>query len=71
MNETERKRVRCPYCDYRMPLDYDLTTSCHGVYLRCKGSHCKKEFELVIKDGNQYKRPWLYEKISGMFKYLF
>lgn len=71
MIEVERKRVICPYCNYRMPIEYDVTSSSHGVFLRCKGSHCKKEFELVIKNGVQYKRAWVYEKLTGMFKSLF
>ena len=71
MNDVKRNRVICPYCNYRMPIEYDATASSHGVYIRCKGSHCKKDFELVIKDGVQYKRPWLYEKLTGMFKSLF
>lgn len=71
MNVVERKRVICPYCGYRMPLEYDTTSSSHGVVVRCKGSHCKKEFEIVIKDGVQYKRPWVYEKLTGVFKSLF
>lgn len=71
MNVVERKRVICPYCGYRMPLEYDATSSSHGVVVRCKGSHCKKEFEVVIKDGVQYKRPWIYEKLTGVFKSLF
>lgn len=54
-----------------MPIEYDSTSTAHGVFLRCKGSHCKKEFELIVKDGVQYKRPWLYEKLTGMFKSLF
>lgn len=64
-------RVRCPYCGYIMPIQYDDNTICRGVFIRCKGRHCKKEFELVIKNGEQYKRSWIYEKISGLFYSLF
>lgn len=64
-------RVRCPYCGYIMPIQYDDNAICRGVFIRCKGRHCKKEFELVIKNGEQYKRSWIYEKISGLFYSLF
>lgn len=71
MYKVKKKRVICPYCNYRMPIEYDANSSTNGVFIRCKGSHCKKEFELVIKDGVQYKRAWVYEKLTGMFKSLF
>ena len=71
MNVVERKRVICPYCGYRMPLEYESDASSRGVYVKCKGSHCKRDFEVVIKDGVQHKRPWVYEKLTGMFKWLF
>lgn len=71
LNEMDRKRVICPHCGYRMPLEYDDTTSVHGLYIKCKGTHCKKNFEIVIKDGVQYKRAWLFEKLTGFFKSVF
>lgn len=71
MRAVENKRVICPYCGYRMPVEYTETTNCSNVYLKCKGSHCKREFELVIKNGTQLKHSWIYEKITGIFYSIF
>lgn len=42
-------KIKCPYCGYIMPITYDLTAKCKGVYVRCKGKKCKKVFEIKIK----------------------
>ncbi len=47
----ERTWVRCPYCNAKHSL-YDNTSECHGVFLACTRG-CKREFELIIKDGVQ------------------
>lgn len=44
-----RKQVTCPFCGYRMPVEYTLGARCKGVFVRCKGRGCKKEFEVVIQ----------------------
>ena len=42
-------KVKCPYCGYEMPVLYDRKSAiCSGVYVRCKGRGCKKEFEIKI-----------------------
>ncbi len=43
--------VICPYCGAKHSL-YDNTANCSGVFLKCTRG-CKREFELVIKDGKQ------------------
>lgn len=50
-----KKRVKCPKCGYSMPMTYDETSECKGVYVPCKGRNCKTIFELKIKDGKQVK----------------
>ena len=47
MNDKKNK-IKCPYCGYIMPIAYDRTATCKGVYIRCKGKNCKKIFELKI-----------------------
>ncbi|MBQ2973324.1 MAG: hypothetical protein IJE19_03120 [Clostridia bacterium] len=47
----ERKWIYCPYCGAKHSI-YDDTAECHGVFLKCVRG-CKREFELVIKDGEQ------------------
>lgn len=42
------EKVKCPYCGYGMPLAYDKTAVCRGLYIRCKGRNCKKLFEIKI-----------------------
>ena len=49
----ERKWIRCPHCGAKHSI-FDNTAECHGVFLLCTRG-CKKEFELIIKDGKQIK----------------
>ena len=51
---TERKWIHCPYCGAKHSI-YDNTANCYGVFLLCYRG-CKKEFELIIKDGEQIMR---------------
>jgi hypothetical protein len=46
--EKVRKQIRCPYCGYRMPIYYDPDASAKGIFVRCKGRDCRKEFEVDI-----------------------
>lgn len=46
-------KVLCPYCQNRLPVRFAGSTSCSGVFLKCKNRDCKKEFELVIEHGKQ------------------
>ena len=43
------EKVKCPYCGYVMQIKYDESAKCKGVYVRCKGRNCKREFEIKIK----------------------
>ncbi len=46
-----RKWAKCPHCGAKTVI-YDNTAECSGVFLICTRG-CKREFELIIKDGNQ------------------
>ena len=48
-------RVRCPDCDYQMPIFYGETANCSGVMAPCKGRNCHAFFEIKIKNGKQIK----------------
>lgn len=48
-------KVRCPACGYIMPVSYTEDAECHGIYVSCKGRNCKNIFEVIIKQGQQYK----------------
>ena len=50
---TERKWILCPHCGAKHSL-YDNTANCNGVFLKCVRG-CKREFELVIENGEQLK----------------
>ncbi len=49
MNEQNRRNVICPFCGYKMPIQYTTGSVCSGVYVKCKGRKCGKEFEIKIK----------------------
>lgn len=43
------KKIICPYCGYKMPIEYDeRKAEAKGIYIRCKGRNCKKVFEIKI-----------------------
>ena len=46
-----RKWAKCPHCGAKTVM-YDNTAECSGVFLICTRG-CKREFELIIKDGKQ------------------
>ena len=41
-------KIRCPYCGYEMPIRADPDALCKGIWVRCKGRGCKREFEIKI-----------------------
>lgn len=44
-----QEKVKCPLCGYEMPIWYDKEkASSKGVFVKCKGRNCKKEFEVKI-----------------------
>ncbi|MEG2717442.1 MAG: hypothetical protein RR961_08890 [Eubacterium sp.] len=49
------EKVKCTKCNYTMNITIKDNAECHGVFLYCKGRHCRKEFELKIKEGKQIK----------------
>lgn len=44
----DNKKVECPYCGYKMPLQYSKEAICRGIFVKCKGRNCKKIFEIKI-----------------------
>lgn len=42
-------KVRCPYCGYEMPIFVKSPAVCRGLFTKCKGRHCKKEFEIKVE----------------------
>lgn len=44
----ERKKIKCPICGYKMPIEYDKNAVCKGVFVVCKGRKCKQVFEIKL-----------------------
>lgn len=43
------EKVRCPYCGYEMPIKVDKKKAIvKGIFVKCKGRKCKREFEIKI-----------------------
>lgn len=42
-------KIKCPYCGYEMPIFVKPPAVCRGVFTKCKGRHCKKEFEIKVE----------------------
>lgn len=53
MSNIAGNRVICPYCGYRLPIEYSRSANCREISVKCKGSHCRKIFNLIIEDGVQ------------------
>lgn len=47
--QKEKIKVKCPFCGYAMPIWYANDAICSGVYVKCKGRCCGREFEVKIK----------------------
>lgn len=46
--EAKREKVKCPYCGYVMPVEYDKTARASGLFVKCKGRQCGKVFEIIL-----------------------
>lgn len=65
------KNIKCPFCGYKMPIVFSDTSFSSGVLVKCKARHCKKTFEITVKDGKQYTKPWVRDKDTGMYISIF
>ena len=43
-------KIKCPYCGYIMPIKADKNAICRGIWAKCKGRNCRKEFEIKIEN---------------------
>lgn len=47
--KTGLNKVKCPFCGYEMPIFYiDGSSICSGVFVKCKGRNCAKQFEIKL-----------------------
>ena len=44
----DKEKVKCPFCGHEQKGQYTPDAKCRGVFIRCQGRHCKKEFEIKI-----------------------
>jgi len=42
------EKIKCPYCNYEMPITFSKDAMCKGIFAKCKGRSCKKVFEIKI-----------------------
>lgn len=47
------QKAKCCYCGYEMPVWYKPNAESHGLQLKCKNPKCRREFELIIRNGEQ------------------
>lgn len=47
--DMEKVKIKCPYCGYEMPIQKTDTAVCRGVWVKCKGRGCGREFEIKIE----------------------
>lgn len=43
------KKIKCPHCGYEMPICYTDEAIAKGIFVRCKGRTCRKEFEIKLR----------------------
>lgn len=43
-----KNHVICPHCGYRMPILIAPEAVVKGLFVKCKGRHCGKTFEIII-----------------------
>lgn len=55
IEKNNMNRVKCPDCEYKMPIFFSNTAECSGVMVSCKGRGCRSIFEIKIKNGKQIK----------------
>ncbi len=48
-------QVKCPYCGYVMPIRIAPGAYSRGIWVRCKGRNCKKDFEIYIPNKKSVK----------------
>lgn len=46
----KKYKILCPHCKCPTPIMADENAVCKGIYVKCKGAHCKKEFEIRINE---------------------
>ena len=49
----DKNKVKCPFCGHEQKIQYTPDAKCRGVFIRCQGRHCKKEFEIAVKKGRR------------------
>lgn len=54
-NNARPMQVACPFCGYRMPVFFNESSECRGIYITCKGRGCKQKFEIAVKNGKQFE----------------
>lgn len=70
MSKISNNRVICPYCGYRMPIEYSSSANCREITVFCKGRTCRRRFDIIIEDGVQ-KNLVPNDELVDAFKLMF
>lgn len=46
---TRTQKIKCPYCGYEHAIFYSPDAIAKGLFIFCKGRHCKKWFEIKLE----------------------
>ena len=53
---SDREKVKCPYCGQQQSTNtYKQDAVVTGVWAKCKNPQCRKEYEIHIFRGKQFK----------------
>lgn len=47
------KKIKCPYCGHEQSVQREQGAVCRGVWMKCKGRHCGREFEIRLPEGEK------------------
>ena len=50
---SNRDKVRCPFCGYSMPIECARDATASGLFVKCKARQCGKVFEIKLPKANK------------------
>lgn len=50
-----KTKVKCPYCGCPVNVVIDDRAEASGLLVKCKSRHCRRTFEIKVKEGKQVK----------------
>lgn len=53
-----RHKVVCPFCGQTQNVQFEENAVSRGIYVKCKGRHCRREFEIYLPADNKNNYPY-------------